>query len=94
MHPTKFDGYNTELTKPKQMTDEQCSSMFVFRDGIQCISSWKVPFLERLKILLFGRVWVGVINGRTQPPIYLTPDKPEMKNGLHIIKKDSDNGSE
>ena len=27
---------------------------------------------ERIKALLFGRVWLSVLSGRTQPPVWLS----------------------
>jgi len=41
----------------------------VWTDGEQCVSLWKPSFRERLSILLFGRVWLAVLSGHTQPPV-------------------------
>jgi hypothetical protein len=55
------------------MTDEECSSLAIYNDpeGIFCLSAWKPSLSERLSILFFGRVWVWVLSGHTQPPISL-----------------------
>lgn len=71
MEPIKFKQANKELLKPQSMTDEQCGSLPIFTDGNECISLWKMTWKERLSALLFGRVWVWVVSGRTQPPIAL-----------------------
>jgi len=41
-------------------------------DGEQSVSSWKLSFRERLSALIFGRVWLSVLSGRSQPPVSLT----------------------
>ena len=71
MEPIKFKQANKELLKPQGMTDEQCGSLLVFTDGDECVSLWKMTWKERLSALLFGKVWVWVISGNTQPPISL-----------------------
>jgi len=85
MKPVKFDEATKNLSKPQSMTDEECSSMWVYSDGQQCISCWKMTWKERIKALFYGRVWLGVISGQSQPPVWVDPSKtvftkPE-KNG-------------
>ena len=75
MRPTEFDEQTTILGKPIGMTDEECSSLPIFSDGTQTISSWKLSLKERLQILIFGKIWVGVVFGKTQPPIWLSSEK-------------------
>lgn len=69
MEPIQFPQANKNLLKPENMTDEECSSLPVYTDGQQCISLWKMTWIERLNVLLFGKLWVFVISGYTQPPI-------------------------
>ena len=71
MKPIKFKESNVTLTKPKNMTDEECESLPVYRDGMICWSLWMADWRERISILLFGKVWIGVHSGKTQPPITL-----------------------
>ena len=71
MKPINFPESNKTLSKPESMTDEECLSLDVYSDGEYCISCWKPTLRERLSILLFGRVWVWVLSGKTQPPITL-----------------------
>ena len=71
MKTKDFKEANKTLTKPQNMTDEECSSLRVFNDGKQCISLWKLTFSERIQVLFFGKIWVGVLSGFTQPPIWL-----------------------
>lgn len=59
MIPMKFEEANRCLTKPADMTDEECGSLWVYSDGHDCVSCWKLTFRERISVLLFGRVWLG-----------------------------------
>ncbi len=71
MKPIKFPEANKELVKPKGMTDEECGSLPVWSDGQMCVSLWKPTLRERLSILFYGRVWLAVLSGNTQPPVAL-----------------------
>lgn len=54
------------------MTDKECASLHVWSDGNQCVSCWKPTFKERLNILFGGKVWLGVLSGKTQPPVFVS----------------------
>ena len=71
MKPIKFEEQTKILSRPKSMTDEECGSLAIFSDGKVCLSCWKMGFKERLKALIFGKIWVQVYSGKTQPPIAL-----------------------
>lgn len=79
MVPVKFKEANRKLLKPDNMTDEECNSLWVYTDGKQCISCWKLSWKQRIKALLFGRVWLSVLYGGTQPPVWLDCDKTVFK---------------
>lgn len=82
MKPIKFEQANKNLLKPESMTDEECSSLWVYNDGRECISCWRLTWKERIKALLFGRVWLSVLSGRTQPPVWLASWR--MKTGMLV----------
>lgn len=71
MKPSTFKEKNKTLLKPPSMTDEECSSLDVYTDGKQCISCWVPSFRERVSILFYGRVWLWVVMGHSQPPVSL-----------------------
>lgn len=71
MTPIKFSEANRQLLKPTEMSDEDCKPLWVYTDGQQCISCWRPSFWQRLQILAFGRVWLCVLTGQTQPPVWL-----------------------
>ena len=79
MKPIKFKEANKNLLKPQSMTDEECSSLWVYTDGEQCISCWKMNWKQRIMALLFGRVWLSVLSGQTQPPGWVDCDKTVFK---------------
>lgn len=71
MKTVKFDEANKNLLKPETMTDKQCCSLWVYTDGNQCISCWKLSWKERVKALIFGNIWLSVLSGATQPPVWI-----------------------
>lgn len=73
--PTKFPETNKNLLKPDSMTDEECSSLWVYTDGRECISCWQLTLRQRLTALIHGKIWLGVLSGYTQPPVWLDCDK-------------------
>lgn len=76
MKPLKFKEAQIELKKPATMSDEKCSSLWVHRtEDNQCISLWTVPFWQRVKFLFHGKLWLGVLSGKTQPPVWLDMTK-------------------
>lgn len=77
--PIKFEEANKNLLKPLSMTDEECSSLWVYSDGEQCVSCWKLGWKERIAALLFGKVWLSVLSGSTQPPVWVDSCKTVFK---------------
>ena len=67
MVPVKFVESNRDLAAPSGMPN--CKSLPVHTDGRQCVSCWSASWKERLSILFFGKVWLYVVSGRTQPPV-------------------------
>lgn len=76
MIPIPFQGQSVTLQKPQNLTDEECGPLPIRREGDVCISCWSMSWRERFKSLFTGKVWVGVLSGRTQPPIYTAIDRP------------------
>ncbi len=70
-----FKDANKTLLKPDSMTDEECGSLRVYTDGKHCVSCWKPSWKERLSLLFFGRAWLYVFSGNTQPPVYIALEK-------------------
>ena len=75
MRPIDFKQSTKVLQRPSTMTDKECASLPVWCDGEQCVSCWKPSFKERVKILFGGKVWLGVLSGKTQPPVFVSGEK-------------------
>jgi len=73
--PIDFPEANITWVKPKGMTDEECGSLQAYREEGLSVSCWHCSFLERLRILLTGRIWLGV-SAQFQPPVWVTGRSP------------------
>lgn len=71
MQPIKFKEANKQLQKPSSMTDKECQPLWVYTDGNECLSCWKMSFKDRIRALIFGKVWLFVLSGQTQPPVWV-----------------------
>lgn len=83
MIPASFPESNIALSRPKDMTDEQCSPLCVFKgedvEGTPVIISlWKLTKEELEEINKTGRVWL-CIYGRGMPPVALGTSDPFPK---------------
>ncbi|MBR4115650.1 MAG: hypothetical protein IKK40_06530 [Bacteroidales bacterium] len=75
MKPIDFSQSTKVLQRPSTMAESECQSLPVWNDGKQCVSCWKATFKERLKILFTGKVWLGVLSGKTQPPVFVSGEE-------------------
>lgn len=83
--PASFDESNGFLSKPPDMTNDQCESLSVWRGNTEIedagaamptvVSCWKLTAEELVEVNRTGRVWLWVI-GVTMPPVILTGHKP------------------
>lgn len=73
MKPIEFPESN-RLLKAYE-SEHEMKDMRVWTDNKMCISCWKATWKERLSFLLFGKVWVYVLSGGTQPPVALSVDR-------------------
>jgi len=78
MKPVRFDEANKNLTKPADMSDEECSSLPVFNDGTVCVSCWELSDDDKKQLLETGKLWLSVHSGVTQPPVLLTVNKGDV----------------
>jgi len=81
--PINFVHSNLLLKPPKKQNYskniESVVDLPAWSDGEQCVSCWRPTVRERLSILFFGRVWLSVLSGRTQPPVYITGTKTYLR---------------
>jgi len=80
MKPVAFKESDAVLLRPKDMTDDECAPLPIFRargmmEGV-LISCWKPSLKDIVRIILHRKIWVWVRSGTTQPPIALETDNP------------------
>ena len=75
MKPIEFKERTGILLKPRYMTDEECEPLPIHHDGESFVSCWKMSLKERIKGLLFGKIWLYVFSKISQPPVSMVCDK-------------------
>lgn len=85
MKSINFEQSNLKLTKPKDMTEEECGTLDVFkglcilgepgREANCVISCWGLDSSDLNMLLVTGKIWVFVY-GENMPPIALTVKNP------------------
>lgn len=80
MIPIDFPERNFVFGKPQDMTDEECSSLPVWKglatDGYPAIiSKWKLSEEDLKNIIKSGVIWLS-ITGNGMPPVSLFTEEP------------------
>lgn len=80
MHPTDFEGTNIVLTKPQNMTDEQCHPLKAFQgvdeQGFHFILTAWIPNKEDLESLQAGRpLYMKTVGQGFAPVLLFTIDE-------------------
>jgi hypothetical protein len=78
MRPIEHKFANRILNAPPGQEDDVLP-LPVYTDGRLCISCWQLGWRERLSALVFGRVWLSVLFGGTQPPVWLSAERTVLK---------------
>ena len=61
--PTKFEQQNDDLGGLPCLKDEEQG---------QIVSLWRIPFWQRVRLLIRGKIWLGVLGGsETQPRVWM-----------------------
>ena len=68
--PVPFDGCNRVLTAPDGLEDKVVA-MEVFTNGAACVSCWQIDDAELAEIVATRQIFVSVLYGQTQPPIFI-----------------------
>lgn len=84
-NPVNFKGANGDLLAPNGVDDVSCSSLPVFRNGINCVSCWEFSEAEITEIIKTKRIYISLWSGKTQPPIYVGTEE-------RVRDKIADNG--
>lgn len=80
MYPADFPESNQVLSRPPDMTEEECDPLCVCQsqmpDGTPVVvSCWKLTKEELEEIQRTGRTWLIVV-GHTMPPVIMSGKKP------------------
>lgn len=85
MLPTTFEGSNFTFTKPKDMTDEQCMDLPVWKGEVSIdeagntapaiISCWKFSKEDLEEVQKTGCIYLS-ITGYGMPPVSLFTENP------------------
>jgi len=82
MKPVRFNYQNRVLQPSGKEYSENVTGVDplpVWTDGEQCVSCWRMTWRERLSALLFGRVWLAILSGGTQPPVWIGASRDYLK---------------
>ena len=71
MDPIPFPEQTKVLAPPREAMDPECIPLPVWTDGAQCVSCWRLTWRERFSALFFGRAWLSVYFGSSQPPVWV-----------------------
>ena len=74
MEPIKFEQVNKTLpsvsyAKEYSSEVEGIAPLPIYTNSEQCVSCWQMSWRERFSALFFGRVWLQVLSGESQPPV-------------------------
>lgn len=69
LKPVKFKEANRELLPAAKAPNHK--GIYVFTDGEQCISRWKLTLRQRLCVLIYGRIWLGIKSGESMPGAWM-----------------------
>lgn len=69
--PVSFPGANRTLGPPAGADEISVSAMPIFGNGAHCVSCWELDPDEIAEVLRTGRVFLTVVSGPSQPPVYV-----------------------
>jgi len=87
--PRGFKESNRTLM-PDNHPGHEVQPLPVVSDGDYCVSSWRLSFWERFSALFFGRVWLYVLSGSTQPPVWVAAMRRGFLRGIRKLKTDEE----
>jgi len=89
MKPIEFTESMYVLAAPKNQ-EKEVDPLPVYSDKQKCISCWELTDEEIEIIKKTKRVYLGVLSGKTQPPVFLTIQPPfnlEFTRYMLLVKK-------
>jgi hypothetical protein len=82
MRPIKFKEC-TGIMRGDHLTlhGKQVGNLYVYSGNGEMISCWRASFVERLRILFGGKVWLR-FHSQSFPPTVIETTAPFVRNGL------------
>jgi len=71
MKPRPFKEMNKILTTPLDKPEPECGDLPAYVSGDQVISCWRLGFWDKMNAVIFGKIWLGVLGKKSQPPVRL-----------------------
>jgi hypothetical protein len=84
MKPADFPESNRIIVPSDHVYSDNITgidALSAWSDGEQCVSLWRLSWRERLSALIFGRVWLALLSGDSQPPVYVEARRQYFKDG-------------
>ena len=85
MRPIKFRHANLTLKGPK---GGNIQDLPAWSNGTYCVSCWRMTWRDRLTALFSGKLWLWVMSGRTQPPVVLSVEDPDLRAMTTVSEQD------
>ena len=78
MKPTTFKHQNTVFAKDQKEYQPLPALRLDTKEG-EVISCWKLSFIERVRVLFLGRIWVSLMSfNKPLTPSYLSTKRNEL----------------
>lgn len=71
-YAVEFPGSNMVLGAPKGA--ENVLSLHTFTNGHCSVSCWELDDDELAEIVRTRRIFISILSGRTQPPVFVAPE--------------------
>lgn len=75
--PVEFEFMNKMLVAPRGQPDVM--PLPIFTDGVQSVSCWELPPEHLEEVKKTGKIWIGIVSGVTQPPLWVSGTCPIQK---------------
>ena len=95
MEPIKFEQVNKTLSPARYAKEyssevEGIDPLPIYTNSEQCVSCWQMSWRERFSALFFGKVWLQVLSGESQPPVCIRAQRTfflTSKSAQHGVQR-------
>lgn len=72
---TDFDGSNAKYAPPPDVSEDQCKTLYVFKNGACIVSCWELDDAELADVIRTRRVFSSIWSGQTLYPQFIGSEK-------------------